>query len=112
MFQRGFNFKESSWPEFNEEMKSFVESQRDEVVRALSGRGQFRLGHLYAHYGVTAESWLKMTTEQRRAIISAFDNAKLSIPSESFESDDNFVSVPTSVIQLTMPFFVFYLPTT
>ena len=80
------DYKESSWPEFNEQMKLFVESQRDEVVRALSGHGQFRLDPLYAHYGVTAQSWLKMTTEQRRAIVHAFDNAKLNASSERCQS--------------------------
>ena len=40
--KRKVDYKEPAWPEFNEHMKSFVESQREEVVRALSGRGQYR----------------------------------------------------------------------
>ena len=40
--KRKVDYKESAWPEFNEHMKSFVESQREEVVRVLSGRRQYR----------------------------------------------------------------------
>ena len=76
--KRKVDYKESGWPELTDKMKQFVESQRDEVIRALSGRGQFRLEHKYSHYGVSAQSWQKMTSEQRRRIVSAFDDAKLS----------------------------------
>ena len=38
--KRRLNYKESEWPEFNEAMKQLVLAQRDEVIRALSGRGQ------------------------------------------------------------------------
>ena len=47
--KRRLNYKESEWPEFNETMKQHVLAQRDEVIRALSGRGQFRLDREYAH---------------------------------------------------------------
>ena len=39
--KRKVDFKESGWPEFNENIKHFVESQREEVIRALSGRGMY-----------------------------------------------------------------------
>jgi len=37
--KRKVHFKELEWPEFNKEIKQYVESQREEVIRALSGRG-------------------------------------------------------------------------
>ena len=49
--KRKVHFKESEWPEFNKEMKQYVESQPEEVIRALSGRGQFQLCTDVAHYG-------------------------------------------------------------
>ena len=41
--KRKVDFKESDWPKCNENMKDFVESQREEAIRALSGRGMYRL---------------------------------------------------------------------
>ena len=38
--KRKVNYKESEWPLFNKHMEQVVESQRDEIIRALSGRGQ------------------------------------------------------------------------
>lgn len=67
--KRKVDYKESGWPEFSEQMKLFVESQRQEVIRALSGRWQFRLCPAYARCGVTTQAWLKMTAVQRREVV-------------------------------------------
>ena len=53
------DFKESSWPEFDS-VKHFVQSQREEVIRALSGRGRYRLCPEFSHYGVSSPTWMKM----------------------------------------------------
>lgn len=47
--KRKVNYKESEWPDFNEYMRQLVMSQRDEELRSLSGRGQYRLDKEYAH---------------------------------------------------------------
>ena len=39
--KRKVDFKESDWPEFLLHMKQYGDSQREEVIRALSGRGQY-----------------------------------------------------------------------
>ena len=62
--KRKVNFKESDWPEFIAHMKQYVESQKEEVIRALSGCGQFRLCPDVGHYEVPTQSWAKMTAEQ------------------------------------------------
>ena len=80
--KRKVNFKESDWPQFLD-MKQYGESQREEVIRALSGRGQYRLCTNADHYGVPTQSWAKMTAEQRREVVSAFDKAKLPRRAES-----------------------------
>ena len=41
-------------------MKRFVESQREKVIRALSGRGMYRLCPEFAHYGVSSQIWIKL----------------------------------------------------
>ena len=50
--KRKVNFKESDWPEFVSHMKQCVQSQREEVIRSLSGCGQYRLCPDVAHYGM------------------------------------------------------------
>ena len=92
--KRKVNFKESDWPEFISQMKQFAESQRDEVIRSLSGRGQYCLCTDLAHYGVPTQSWIKMTADQRRDIVAAFEKAKLprkalSRTEKTLESDTN-----------------------
>ena len=89
--KRKVYFKKSGWPEFNENMKHlkhFVESQREEIVRALSGSGMYRLCPEFSHYGVSSQVWVKMRTEQRRDIVTSFEKAKLprSPPSQSIPS--------------------------
>ncbi len=41
--KRKVDYKESDWPQFNEQMKQLFNCQREEVTRALAGRGQYRL---------------------------------------------------------------------
>ena len=41
--KRKVDYKESEWPVINKHVEKLVESQRDEIIRALSGRGQYRL---------------------------------------------------------------------
>ena len=77
--KRKVDFRESGWPEFNDSMKHFVQSQKKEVIRALSGRGCYRLCPESAHYhGVSSPTWVKMRPEQRRDIVTSFEKAKLS----------------------------------
>ena len=48
--------KRKEWLEFNEQMKQYVESQQEVVIRALSGCRQFWLCSEVAHYGVPTQS--------------------------------------------------------
>ena len=80
--KRRLNYKESEWPEFNEAMKQFVLAQRDEVIRALSGHGQFQLDREYAHLIVSPQQWIKMKPEQRKELIKQFDSMKVKCPSQ------------------------------
>ena len=97
--KRKVDFKESDWPQFISHMKQYVESQREEVIRSLSGRGQYRLLPIVSHYGVPTQSWIKMTPEQRREVVTAFENAKLPRNS-SYQMEENLESaVDTSSFQ-------------
>ena len=61
--KRRVSFKESDRPEFISHMKQYVESQREEIIRSLSGHRQDRLCPDIAHYRVPSQSLIKMTAE-------------------------------------------------
>ena len=86
MLKRKVNYKESEWPEFNEAVKQLVMEQREEIIRALSGRGQYRLVQQFSHYSVSATKWAKMRPEQRREVITQFDKATMRSRRESVGS--------------------------
>ena len=87
-------------------MKQYVESQREEVIRALSGRGQVRLCTDVAHFGVPTPLWVKMSAEQRREVVSMFDKAKLpnraATQETGLERSDSFTGMPTSEAVLSV----------
>ena len=58
-------YKKTQWPRFVEEMKQFVESQRDKTIRSLSGRGRYRLAEPFRCLSV--EEWSKMRSGQSSA---------------------------------------------
>ena len=91
------NYKDSEWPDFNESMRQLILSQRDEVLRSLSGRGQYRLDKEYAHLVVAPQQWVKMKPEQRKQLVKQFDNMKLkciTIPPVSQTTQSTTSSAP------------------
>lgn len=72
------NYKQHEWPQFNKLMQEFVMAQRDEVIRSLSCRGQYRLATEFNHLVVSLNNWSKMTTVQRKKVVSDFDSAIVS----------------------------------
>lgn len=77
VLKRKVNYKESEWPQFCQYMKELANEQREEVIRALSGRGQYRLVSEFAHYSVSATVWSKMRPAQRHEVVAKFDKASL-----------------------------------
>ena len=75
MIKRKVDYKQSEWPKFNEEMKQLVGQQREEIIRPLSGRGQYRLLPQFSHFAVSPSQWAKMRPEQRREVVEQFDKA-------------------------------------
>ena len=75
MLKRKVNYKESEWPQFCSEVQQLVKQQQEEVIRALSGRGQYRLLSQYSHYSVSASVWGKMRPEQRCELVNKFGKA-------------------------------------
>ena len=95
--KRKVDYKESDWPQFNENMKQMVESQREEIIRAISGRGKYSLKPEFSHYGVATQQWIKMRPDQRQNVIGQFDKATLSVRGKvQRESDCDSVTAGTS----------------
>ena len=77
--KRKVNFKETEWPKFNQQLKQIVNEMHEEGIRALSGRGCYRLCKLYKHLQVDPSRWVQMTADQRRALVKRFDLAPLQV---------------------------------
>jgi hypothetical protein len=73
--KRKVNFKETEWPQFNQELKELVNEMHEESIRALSGRGQYKLCKAYQHLLVHPSRWVKMTPEQRLEQVKRFQSA-------------------------------------
>ena len=58
-------------------MKDYVEAQQEEIRRALSGRGQYCLRQKFNRYGVQAQTWAKMRSDQREKVVLEFMKARL-----------------------------------
>lgn len=83
--KRKVDHKESDWPQFNEHIKNLVNSQHEEVIRALSQRGKYSLKPEYAHYSVTTQEWMKMRPDQRQQIVTDFQKATIKLPRTCFK---------------------------
>jgi len=77
VIKRKVDYKATEWPAFNDSLKRIVDGQRDEAIRALSGRGQYRLTQEYHHLQVTPQQWARMTTQQRQEVVKCFDATPL-----------------------------------
>lgn len=77
--KRKVDYKQSEWAQFNEQMKQYMESQREEIMRALSGRGQYRLCPQFAHHEVPTQLWMKMRPDQRQEVVQNFRKASLPV---------------------------------
>ena len=64
VIKRKVNYKATEWPHFNDALKELVESQREEAIRALSGRGGYRLCKEYKYLQADPQKWAAMSPEQ------------------------------------------------
>ena len=71
------DYKQHEWPNFNKQLKQLVDGQRDEVIRSLSGRGQYRLCTQFNYLSTSVLEWSKMRPDQRKKIIADFDSASM-----------------------------------
>ena len=94
------NYKESERAEFNEAMKQLVLAQRDEVIRALSGHGQFQLDKKYAHLIVSPQQWIRMKPELRKELIKQLDSMKVKCPYQAMATPPAPLQDQTSLSQL------------
>ena len=53
-------------------MKALVDTQHEEIVRALSGCGCFRVAESYKSLSVSLEEWNKMHPDQRKSVVKSF----------------------------------------
>ena len=88
---------------FNEAVKQLARQQREEVIRSLSGRGQYRLLSQYSHFAVPTATWARMRPAQRSEVVNRFDKAtiKTKLPQLSeIRSDGQGPSTPSAVSEV------------
>ncbi len=71
------HYKASQWPDFNDSLRSLVAAKREEVIRAISGRGLYRLRPQYARLGVDHVAWQRKRPDQCKKLIRQFDECSL-----------------------------------
>lgn len=69
VLKKGVQYKESQWPELVQKVRQLVDAQSEEIIRALSGCGQYRLCEQARHLGVAREEWNKMRPDQRQRVV-------------------------------------------
>ena len=77
VLKKQVNYKKTQWPEFVQQMKVLIDTQRNEIIRSLSGRGRYRLSARFRCLGVSIEEWNKMRSDQRKKILQKFESAQL-----------------------------------
>ena len=96
ILKQHMHYKASEWPEFYANLKRLVDTKREEVIRALSGRGQYRLQPQYSHLGVDEFKWQRIHPDQRKKLVHKFDIDEF-CPSENSTSINPKSTVASSV---------------
>ena len=61
------NYQEVSLPKFVEYMKHPRADFDDEFVKAITGRGEYKMN--YPHLALSVDQWFKMTVKQRETYV-------------------------------------------
>ena len=61
------NYQEVSLPKFVEDMKQLRADFDDEFVKAITGRGEYKMN--YPHLALSVDQWFKMTVKQRETYV-------------------------------------------
>ena len=107
VIKRKVQYKVTEWPDFNNHLKELVDRQRDDAIRALSGRGHYRLCEQYKHLQVHAQEWVQMTPDQRKRLLKQFDDASLhkskdsEMPATSSSSESTSSSIQANRNELS-----------
>jgi len=66
-------YEKQQWPVFNNKVKKTIDDHQHEIEIAIIGQGQYRLKQQYKHLFVPANTWFKMTAEQRVRHVKKFN---------------------------------------
>ena len=59
MLKKQVNYKKTQWLEFVQQMKALIDTERNEIIRSLSGKDRYRLSARFRYLGVSIEEWNK-----------------------------------------------------
>lgn len=69
----GVKTSQCSWAEVIEVYQNMVQETRNNIQRAVIGRGPFQLASEFSHFECSEERWRTMTPEERRKHLAQFD---------------------------------------
>ena len=80
--------KEKEWSDFCISLESAVQSQEQELVKAIHEMGELRLSSDFKHLGIKADKWIGMNPAQRESHIKRCLNSPLDKLAKSLDNDN------------------------
>ena len=69
----GVKTSECSWVEAIEIYKTMLQEARNNIQRAVTGKGPFQLAQEFSHLECSEQQWMEMTPEERKKHLAKFD---------------------------------------
>ena len=109
------HYEAKELPEFVATIQTMIANQKEEIIRAIAGIGEYQIVKKYQHLQVEALKFCQMTENQKQNHVSAFFSASLSScgPKNVHESVHSLPEASTSycqptnvLLQLPLPSYV------
>ena len=72
------HYEAKELPEFVATIQTMIANQKEEIIRAIAGIGEYQIVEKYQHLQVEARKFCQMTENQKQKHVSAFFSASLS----------------------------------
>ena len=87
-------YKAKELPEFVATIQTMIANQKEEIVRAIAGIGEYQIVEKYQHLQVEARKFCQMIENQKQKHVNAFFSAPLAGCCREVVTSDNLQSLP------------------
>ena len=81
-------YKAKELPEFVATIQAMIANQKEGIIRAIAGLGEYQVVDEYKHLQVEARKFCQMTENQKQKHVSAFFSAPLTGYCQEIATDD------------------------